>query len=205
MAIIKSGASTDQWTIDVTSKGGRVTPYDTLGNNRGAKATYRAATTAPFAAAAGAVSFFLIYGSGTKTIIVQRLRVDGLTLTNVEYLGIVCEKWSTAASGGTATALTQVPVDSTSAAGTANLCSVYTAAPTEGSLVGTVAARRILGEATTAAAAGIPYFAEFEFRNVGGETTGIYLRGTGQGLGLAFAAAPATAVTMSLEVEWTEE
>jgi hypothetical protein len=32
MAIIKSGASTDQWTIDPTSKAGRVTLYDPAGN-----------------------------------------------------------------------------------------------------------------------------------------------------------------------------
>lgn len=32
MAVIKSGASTDQWTIDSTSKAGRVTLYDASGN-----------------------------------------------------------------------------------------------------------------------------------------------------------------------------
>jgi hypothetical protein len=32
MAIIKSGATTDQWTIDPTSKAGRVTLYDSSGN-----------------------------------------------------------------------------------------------------------------------------------------------------------------------------
>jgi len=32
MAVIKSGASTDQWTIDPTSKAGRVTLYDSAGN-----------------------------------------------------------------------------------------------------------------------------------------------------------------------------
>lgn len=32
MAVIKSGASTDQWTIDPVSKAGRITLYDTSGN-----------------------------------------------------------------------------------------------------------------------------------------------------------------------------
>lgn len=170
----------------------------------GGKVTYRAATTAPFVAAAGAAMFFAICGSSTKTIYIQRIRIAGLTLTAVAYLGIVAEKWSTAPTGGTATALTKVPTNSSDAAATANLCSVYTAAPTEGTLVGTVAAHRVLGQSTTAAAAGFPDWWELDFRNRG-ENTALKLAGTAETLSLAFAAAPASAVTMSLEVEWTEE
>lgn len=174
--------------------------------NEGGKTTYRAATTVPFAAAAGAVSFFVISGSGTKTIRVQRIVVSGFTLTAVAYHSIVCEKWSTAAfTGGTPVALTKVPVDSNYAAATAALVQVYTAAPTEGTLVGTIAARRFLSQATTAAAAGsLPPEVVFDFRVMGENNPGV-LRGTTESIGLAFAAAPATAVTMSLEVEWTEE
>lgn len=34
MAVIKSGASTDQWTIDATSKAGRVTGYNSAGGEQ---------------------------------------------------------------------------------------------------------------------------------------------------------------------------
>lgn len=205
MAVIKSGASSDQLTIDATSKAARVTPYDTLGNNRGTKPTYRAATTANVVAAAGAAMFFVIAGSSTKTIIVQRIMVSGSTLTAVAYNSYVAEKWSTAPTGGTATTLTQVPNDANSAAATASLCQVYTVAPTEGTPIGPIACKRVLLQATTAAAAGIPDIVEFDFRTMGSENTGVYLRGTAQALSIAFGAAPASAVTVAVQVEWTEE
>lgn len=169
------------------------------------KATYRAAVTASFAAAASTAPFFVIEGSGSKTLIVQRVRITGLTLTAVEYLELTARKYSTASTGGTATTLAQVPMDSSLAAATANVCKVFTAAPTPGTLVGTIAALRILGQAATAAASGLPVSIDFDFRNMGSENTGVYLRGTAQGLGIGFAVAPATAVTLCVEVEWTEE
>jgi hypothetical protein len=127
------------------------------------------------------------------------------TLTAVAYHNVCVEKWSTAPTGGTATALVKVPLDSLSAASTANLCQIYTAAPTEGTLVGTIGAQRFLAVATTANAAGTPpYPLIWDFRNVG-ESSGVYLRGTAQCISLAFCTAPASAVTVSVEVEWTEE
>lgn len=205
MAVIKSGASTDQLTIDPTSKAGRISVYDSLGTYSGPKATYRAAVTSTFNAAAGAAVFFVIQGSSTKTVRVQRIRISGLALTAVAYVNVVAEKYSTAPSGGTPAALVLVPLDSNSAASTVSLCNVYTAAPTEGTLVGTITSVRVLMQAATPAAGGVPDIIDLEFRNLGGETTGVVLRGTAQGLGLAFGTAPATAVTLSLEIEWTEE
>lgn len=191
--------------VDPVSGALRSSPYDLLGNYRGPKATYRAATTANVVAAAGAAMFAVIGGSATKTIIVQRITLSGPTLTAVAYNSYVIEKWSTAPSGGTATALTAVPHDSNSAASTAAIVQVYTVAPTEGTLVGTVGCKRVLMQATTAAAAGIPDVVEFDFRGMAGETTGVVLRGTAQNLSVAFGAAPASAVTLGVEIEWTEE
>ena len=128
-----------------------------------------------------------------------------MTLTAVAYVAIVLNKYSTAASAGTSTALTQVPVDSNDAAATLGRCSTYTAAPTAGSLVGGIGTIRALAQATTAAAGGIPDIElTFDYRNVGEADTPV-LRGVNQGFGLAFAAAPASAVTLSVEIEWTEE
>lgn len=169
------------------------------------KATYRSSPTTTFAAAAGTAMFFVISGSASKTVTIQRISMSCPTLTAVAYHNIVVEKWSTAPTGGTATALVKVPLDSNYAAATANLVQVYTVAPTEGTLVGTIGSQRFLSQATTAAAGGTPPDkVEWDFRTMGG-SSGVVLRGTAQCLSLAFCTAPASAVTMVVEVEWTEE
>lgn len=171
-------------------------------------ATYRASTATAqsgvVVAAASAAPFFAIQGSATKTVTVHRIYVSGATTTAVGYLVYVLAKYSTAITAGTATALTKTPLDSTSAASTVNLCNVYTAAPTAGTLVGTLSTKRTLSQATVAAAAGIPDIVEFDFRTLGSPTSGIVLRGIAEGLALNFGAAPATAATVSVTVEWTE-
>lgn len=182
-----------------------VSPTSPLPIISGNKVTYRAATAAVLVTATTvSVPFFLIQGSATKTIRVQSIIISGLTLTAVAYVNIGVAKYSTAATAGTATALTKVPVDSNSAAATANLVQVYTAAPTRGTLVGYISARRNLGQATTAAAAGIPEDIHFDFSDGKDGTTAI-LRGTAEGIGLEFLVAPASAVSMLLRVEWIEE
>lgn len=174
--------------------------------------TYRAATTGSFDAAAGAAAFFVISGSATVTRIVRRIRVSGLDLTTLAAGTLVAEKWSTTAfTGGTATTLTRVPVDSVfPAAATDGLVQVYTGAPTEGTLVGTVASRMVLLKSATIVDGASLSDVEFDFapkENPQREVLpdGIYLHGVTQSLSLAFGAAPASAVTMMLEVEWMED
>ena len=207
MGEIQSGAdSSVKLTIDSTPKAARVVPYDSAGVYRGAKATYSGATASNVVAAAGAAMFFVIQASATKTIRLQRIIVSGFTLTSVAYNEVVAEKWSTAPTGGTITTLSQIPFNAADAAGTAALCQVYTVAPTEGTLVGTLDSRRILLQATTAAAAGIPATVMFDWRYQGGEMLSPTLRlNTNDCISVAFGSAPATAVTCAVEVEWTEE
>ena len=205
MAVIKSGASSDELTIDPVSKAARVTLYNADGSYNGEKATYRASTLDPFVAAVTAdVPFFLIEGSASKVIVVKRIAVSGITLTAVAYLAVNVCKYSTAASGGTATSAPMVPVDSNMPAATAAFVKYYTAIPTAGSLVGTLATSRTLAQATTAAAAGLPRDFVFDFGDMP-ETKGIILRGTSQGLGLVWATAPASTPTLAIDIEWTEE
>ena len=205
MAVIKSGASTDLLTIDATSKAARVTPYNSDGSYAGEKATYRAATLVPFVPAVAAnVPWFLIEGSATKTIIVKRIAVSGATLTAVAYLTVNVAKFSTAASGGTATSAPLVPMDSNFAAATAAFVKYYTAVPTAGTLVGSIATSRTLFQATTAAAAGLTRDYVFDFGDMP-ETKGVVLRGAAHGLGLIWPVAPATTPTISVDIEWTEE
>lgn len=159
-----------------------------------------ASTAGTVVAAASAAPFFVIYGSATKTVNIKRIVVQGPTLTLVEYITPTLTKYSTAPSGGTTTAITAVPMDSNYSASTASLLQAYTAAPTAGTSVGTIGARKILAQATTAAAAGmVNDTIDFLF------TTPIVLRGTAEGVGIRFAGAPASAVTLSVFVEWSEE
>jgi hypothetical protein len=203
---IRSGATTDELTIDAVSKAARFSLYDLLGTYRGVKATYDGVNlSAGFAAANGTGLFLVISGSATKTIIVQRVLITCPTLVAaIGYAAIQCQKYSTAPTGGTAVVFTQVPRDSNSAAGTAGLVQAYTAAPTAGTVVGGIGNQRLLLQSGTAAANALPLPALWDFR-AQGESSAVTLRGTAQNIGFNFAAAPGTAVTMCAEVTWTEE
>mgnify|MGYP001573732704 CR=1 FL=1 len=169
--------------------------------------TYRAATLNIVVAAAGSAMFFVITGSASVTRRVRKIRVSGDTLTTLAVGSIVAEKWGTTApTGGTATTLTRVPLDSAfPAAQTDGLVQVYTVAPTEGTLVGTIACRRHVWKSATVVDA--PFAeTEFDFDNKGDDgRLGIPLHGLTQALSLAFGADPASAITLAVEVEWTEE
>lgn len=167
-----------------------------------ATTSYAASSAAVLVAAASTSPFFAITGSSTKTVRVRRIVLGGFTLTSVAYLNIFATKTSTSISGGTPTAFTAVPINSGYSAATAALVQGYTAAPTAGTAVGVVASKRVLGQATTAAAGGYPEVTvELDFSKF----NGIVLQGTAQGLELAFSGAPATAVSMTIYVEWDEE
>ena len=171
---------------------------------------YRGATTATFAAAAGTDAFFVISGSAFRTRTVRKIRVTGIALTTLALLNIVAEKWGTTAfTGGTSVALTRTPLDSAyPAAQTDGLVLRYTVAPTEGTLVGTVAARIALGKSSTVVDGAELANVEFDFTDPAFDTpnqpSGVPLHGLLESLSVAFAGAPASGVTMMLEVEWAE-
>jgi len=203
MAIIKSGASSDQLTIDATAKAARIIKYDTRGNVLQPQPTYRACTADTVAAAASATApFFVIYGSASTVVQIQRIVVSGATTTTLAIQGVSVIKYSTAPSGGTATALTQIPLDSNFSAATVATCQVYTAAPTAGTAIGRIASRRFLNKSTTVVDGAASHETVFDFR---GQDVAfpVTLRGTSQGIGLQLHVA--TATTLTVEVEWTEE
>ena len=204
MAVIKSGASSDQLTIDATSKAARVSLYASDGTYDGEKRTYRASTIVPLVVAVTVnVPFFNIIGSGTTTVKIRRIRVSGMSLTAVGYFAINVEKLSTASSGGTSTTLVATPLDSNDAAATA-VVKAYTVAPTKGVLVGTLASWRALWPATVAAAAGQTWDHLFSFGDAI-NTRGIVLRGVAQEIALTFPVVLSSAGTLAVDIEWTEE
>lgn len=172
--------------------------------------TYRGATLNAVVAPTGTTAFFVISGSASRTRTVRKIRVSGDTLTTLAVGSVVVSKRSTAQSGGTEVTLTRVPVDSKhSAAATDGLVQVYTAAPTDGTLVGTLACRRHVWKSSTVVDA--PFAeVEFDFTNILGTPwenvrSGVPLHGIAESLTLSFGAAPASALTLAVEVEWTEE
>lgn len=203
-AQIQSGATSDLLTVDATSKAARVTLYDPRGNHMGERATYSAGLTVKTATTAGTGPFFTICGSGTRTVRVKRFNMNGTVATAATRSEVILKKTSTATSGGTATALTQVPHDSTSPAGTASAVNFYTALATAGTSVGVVGSlfRGFPITATIASTDVIPELL-WDFRS--DETEAIILRGTAQCMEANFGTSTTNAPTLTVEVTWTEE
>ena len=188
------------WEGDANGSG-QMLRYDSRGQYIGQKVTYRASTQGVVTLVSGTAPFFTIYGSATKTVRIQRIFFTGTIATTAANAILNLNKYSTARSGGTASAITATPLDSASGAATVTDLQLYTAAPTAGTLVGTIEARRCLLNVTGAVAT---QDVLFDFRNVG-ENEALVLRGTTQGIGLLFQTAPGNAVAGTLWVEWTEE
>jgi hypothetical protein len=202
--VIKSTGSTTELIVDPNSNAMRQTGYKADGTVVAAYATrdyYRASVAVNLVAAAGTAPFFAIQGSSSKIVRIIAIHYNGMTLTATAYQTIVCQRRSTAVNGGTATALVQVPNDSSSPAGTLSICNVYTVAPTAGTLVGTIDTQRFLAADTTPTTL-IAEDNEFNFYQ--DHEDGIILRGVTEGITLSFASAPATAVTMAVSVLWSE-
>jgi hypothetical protein len=203
--IVEDGAGSGaKLGIESTSKAARTLPYNAAGDYVGKKSTYRAAHPSTFAAPAGTASFFIIAGSASKTVKIHKIRISGFRLTTLAVFDVHVKKYSTARVGGTAVALVPTPLDSNFAAATASEVNVFTAAPTDGTLVGTIGSCSRINKSTTVVDGAD--FADIEFRfGDSPETSAVVLRGTNQYVGVNFGAAPASAVTLTIEVEWTEE
>lgn len=203
MAIIKSGASSDNLTIDATSKAARFTPYDTRGSNRGQKVSYVAATAAKTAVAAGTTVFGQLFGSATKTVRIQRIELYATVATAAVYADVIATKRTAVGSGGTATALATTALDSGSAASTVTVPKVFTAAPTAGTGGGIVAAGMVFAPITATPATIVqPLVWNFGLQD---EMESLVLRGIGEGVELSFATTTTNAPTVHFAITYTEE
>lgn len=141
MAVIKSGATSDQLTIDATSKAARVSQYDTAGRALGlqSKRTYSASGT--FTPAATPNDLVTIFGSATQTIRVISMKI-GATNTAAGSQQYNISKRSAVTTGGVAVPATAVPLDSTNAPATATV-NHYTTDPTPGTALGNINILRV--------------------------------------------------------------
>lgn len=178
--------------------------YDLRGNYRGPKVTYAACTTAKSVAVSGTAAFSILAASATKTIRLQKVIFSGVVATAANYVDVVLRKTSTVATGGTPVTLTQTPYVSSSAAGTAAACNFYTAAPTSGTLVGTLGVQTVFGPLLgTPAVSILPV--TFDYTTESEQETPTLTAGSTQSFELNFGTAPGNAVTCTVQWIWTEE
>ncbi len=185
--------ATYPWRQQTVTIGGsaQVTP-----SNDGAKPTY-SASSVPIVQATTAGALFVLQGSSTKTIRLTKCDVSGIGTTAVT-IDISLVKWSSAPSAGTTgTAPVITPHDSTNAAGTA-VASIYTVAPTTGTVVGTVRTGKLCCNLTTVA--GNPVTWDFGIR----PAQAPILRGTTQYFAVV-ASALVTGGSIDVYMEFTEE
>lgn len=163
------------------------------------KATYSAAST--FTAAATATDVFTITGSGTKTVRVTKVGINGTNTgnTNVIVTGL---KRSAANTGGTSSTLTNVPFDSTQAAGTATVRS-YTANPASlGALVGNVRVDAAFFPTLASTNAGT----DINYNFSDSTNRALVLRGTSEVFSVSLSGAVIGGTTsLSIDITWTEE
>lgn len=167
-------------------------------NTEGTKATYSAAQFG-FTPVATPTDFWQITGSGSKTIRVLRISISGISSAGASVQTMLYKR-STANSGGTLTAATNVPHDSNSNPGTAVVNSYSSANPTTGT-GGVVRA----GELTLPASGNnsAPMLV-WDFTKLNDQA--MVLRNAAQSLCLNWGgvAVPGGA-SLTIDVEWTEE
>lgn len=207
MAVIKSGATTDQLTIDPTSKAARVTLYDSSGRDVATeKSTYSASGT--FTPPATPTDLITIYGSASKTVRVRSFIIV-TTNTAAGSQQFLLVKRSAVNTGGTFVAATAVAFDSTNAGATATIGHYTANAASLGTAVGTMHTMRVASPlAVPGSFGGVRENAGIDMMMARPDQLmqEIVLSGTGQGLCINFnGAALVAGQTHAYTVVWTEE
>lgn len=159
--------------------------------------TYRAAVLA-LAPASSATDFFTITGSATKQVRVKRIACNGISTAAATAIVQVVKR-STANSAGTATTPTKVPLNTAAGIAATGVVRAYTANPTLGTAVGTIAVAELTTN-TVATSAFNNSGVVFDFRD-----QWVVLNGTAQVLALNGNAASFTSgAALNCEVEWSE-
>lgn len=155
------------------------------------------AATALLASAATPTDIAILPGSASKTILVTRVIVSG-TKTTAGLVDVLLIKRSTANSGGTSAAMTAVPYDSTNLAASAAPLS-YTANPTPGTAVGTVARAHVPIDAPASVVGNVREVFDF-----GANGQPIVLRGVAEGLAVNLNSVTQTGGSFAVTFEWQE-
>lgn len=167
------------------------------------KSSYVAATALKTAIAADVTVFGQLFGSATRVIRIQRIKVYAAVATGAIYGDVIVTRRATIGTGGTATALACTPLDSKAAATTVTLPKIFTVAPTAGTGGGIVATGMAFMPVTGTPATIVQPLI-FEFGDYD-EREALVLRGIAEGIELSFGTTPANAPTVAFSIEYTEE
>lgn len=210
MATIKSGASSDQLTVDPTSKAARATDYTSAGRevSRQSKATFSASGF--FTPPATPSDMVTIFGSASKTIRLVAFRIS-TTNTAAGSQQFFLIRRNAVNTAGTFIAGTPVTADSGDGAAPTATVGHYTANPSAlGTSIGNVNIKRVASPAAIPATwAGIAQDAGVDMLDymVNSQIDKpITLIGTAQGLCLNFnGVALVAGQTHVWQIVWTEE
>lgn len=202
MGKIQGASSRVEADVDSASLALRQSNYDKRGQYIGMKPTYSASTTLKTATAAGTGVFASIYGSASKVVRIQRITICGTVATTAVYGDVVIKKVTTPGTGGTATALTQVSMDSNNPASTATGVNYYTVLRTAGSGGGALASKQHIFPVTATAAINAPLIFDWLYESMLEAPT---LRGTNEGIEINFGTTTTNAPTLTVTIEWTED
>ena len=209
MAVIKSGATSDQLTIDPISKAARVTLYDANGRETSLASKRTYAVSGTFTPAATPTDLVTIIGSGTTTIRVLSLIITTTTTATASHQFFLIKR-STVDTGGTFVSLTPVSYDSDDAAATA-VAGHWTANPSAlGTVVGTLHTMRVASPVPVPGSfAGIVHNAGFDIIEDADSSLlskAITLRGVTQQLALNYnGVALVAGQTHAYRLLWIEE
>ena len=145
-----------------------------------------------------ATDVFVLSGSATKTVRINKVTFDAIQ-TTASQVSILLVKRSTADTAGTSTAPAVVSYDTNNAAATA-IALGYTANPTLGTAVGNAYTERVFvpGAATASDARGLAV----TFGDVGQQF--LTLRGVAQQLAINLAGVTLAGGSANITIEWTE-
>jgi len=198
MAIIQSGAYTDNLTIGSSYKTLNSVPYDSRGYIACGYPAYSACTPTKFIAVAGTTPFAQLFNNGPKIVRVSRVQTIGQCATAAVNADLVVTKRTAIGTGGTATVLTTVSKDRLAPL-SSTIGKVFTAAPTAGQGGNVITTQSVFLSLLGTPA--IQVGATFDFLSLGQEP--LILR-TGQGIELSFATTTTNACTLTCMFEWME-
>lgn len=165
-------------------------------NVQNRQATYGAASS--FTLAATPTVVWELAGSATRTVHVRSVSIS-CTKTADGIANVQLIKYSAAATGGTAVATTEVSYDTANAANTAQ-ARHFTAEPTPGAAVGTVAIKQGIFAAPAGTATVVPTV--FTFGE--GMEQQLILRGVAQNVAINMGAATLTGAICAVTARWME-
>jgi len=158
------------------------------------------AATSTFTLAATPTVIWELTGSATRTVYVKSVGIT-CTQTTAGVANAQLIKYSTAATGGTPVAITETPLDSSNAANTA-VARHFTANPTAGTPVGSVAIQHIGLPAPASVVISLPSTMLY---GAGDPSQYIVLRGVAQNIAIHMAGATLTGSICSVTSVWMEK